>query len=756
MSRRNHKLQMWLLILVTLGNLAAVPLVAQEWLNEAKRGIVRVVPEQEEGTPEPGSGVIVHINEQRRGYIVTNYHVVEEAENIYVKMGDEVISVRKNPKRDRDLDLALLVTEGQLPEDATKLCLADEDEVMRAVNSHHKAIACGYPAGGEFAPFDGEINSSVGGHVLYSLRYGEQMKDGLSGGPLMSEGELILGINRKYKSGSNRAIKADIVYSFVQGYVSIHPPPTPDGMVGIWFARIKGDQDNMKQIGLMETVRRERENNYMIQDMVEVRDLEENICALRMDDPSLHIRACNLGERVRATIVGWGTLSQPPDQPSAGLMFSPRLSIVRTGRPLASHLRWKDIMFLELRTANLPSVPVTELESSTLGLSAKRLARFIIGYAYYSLDKDDKALREFEKLLDEYDKEKPENRQFVGELHVFCGTTRWKMSQRGSEVKKHLKKAIEHYQKARIYYESDDNIHNAQVENSLGLAYVNLPQSWYQYPPIRWIFRIKSNSQKAITHFGEAAGLYDKEGRAFDHACTQSNLSMSYIDSRKYTQAIEVCQDALVICKARLLFGIGLENQIALDNMEVSEILRREFKRNGVLLSPDTAVLIKEKGSEWLLIDKRMAGSEWLILDEGKGKIYSIERGEDKLDIYERSYPILYMKTKNNMGVAYRRLSGRKDREQNLRCAIEAYEDSLAIRRREFFPIGYAKVQYNWARAYTELPNGDRKRNLEKAVEAYQEALSIFEERSYRPNAEVVRRRLKKASRELKKFEGDN
>jgi S1-C subfamily serine protease len=174
MSRRNHKLQMWLLILVTLGNLAAVPLVAQEWLNEAKRGIVRVVPEQEEGTPEPGSGVIVHINEQRRGYIVTNYHVVEEAENIYVKMGDEVISVRKNPKRDRDLDLALLVTEGQLPEDATKLCLADEDEVMRAVNSHHKAIACGYPAGGEFAPFDGEINSSVGGHVLYSLRYDER------------------------------------------------------------------------------------------------------------------------------------------------------------------------------------------------------------------------------------------------------------------------------------------------------------------------------------------------------------------------------------------------------------------------------------------------------------------------------------------------------------------------------------------------------------------------------------------------------
>jgi hypothetical protein len=70
-----------------------------------------------------------------------------------------------------------------------------------------------------------------------------------------------------------------------------------------------------------------------------------------------------------------------------------------------------------------------------------------------------------------------------------------------------------------------------------------------------------------------------------------------------------------------LLFSTELTFQRDLDNLRVSEDLRREFETNGILLSQNTTVSIK-KEDLW-----------WLITDQELNKRYSVRKGADRLDI---------------------------------------------------------------------------------------------------------------------------
>ena len=67
----------------------------------------------------------------------------------------------------------------------------------------------------------------------------------------------------------------------------------------------------------------------------------------------------------------------------------------------------------------------------------------------------------------------------------------------------------------------------------------------------------------------------------------------------------------------------------------------------------------------------------------------------------------------NNLGTAYLDLPT-GDRGENLKKAIESYNEALKIYTIDAFPVQYAATMNNLGNAYSDLPTGDRGENLKR------------------------------------------
>ncbi len=78
-------------------------------------------------------------------------------------------------------------------------------------------------------------------------------------------------------------------------------------------------------------------------------------------------------------------------------------------------------------------------------------------------------------------------------------------------------------------------------------------------------------------------------------------------------------------------------------------------------------------------------------------------------------------------GNIYWVLSNYKERAENCKKAIKAYEEALKVFTKEEFPIDYAMTQNNLGNAYRTLAEvEDKAENCKKAIKAYEEALKVF------------------------------
>jgi len=138
-----------------------------------------------------GSGVIF----EKRGYILTNWHVVEKASQIKVILINEEIFNAKLIGSSPELDLAVLKIEAQ--RDLPTIKIGDSDRLMIG----EKVIAIGNPFGLSHTVTTGVISAQkrslrVGENVyLDFIQTDASINPGNSGGPLLNiDGELI-GIN---------------------------------------------------------------------------------------------------------------------------------------------------------------------------------------------------------------------------------------------------------------------------------------------------------------------------------------------------------------------------------------------------------------------------------------------------------------------------------------------------------------------------------------------------------------------------------
>jgi serine protease Do len=142
-----------------------------------------------------GSGVILNAN----GYIMTNFHVVDKADRIRVKLFDEPASVLHDAKIvgvDRETDLALIKIDPPKDKQLTAARLGDSDKMTVG----DWVLAIGSPFDLEATVTAGIVSAKgrnlPGGRQFQSfIQTDAAINPGNSGGPLVSMGGEVIGIN---------------------------------------------------------------------------------------------------------------------------------------------------------------------------------------------------------------------------------------------------------------------------------------------------------------------------------------------------------------------------------------------------------------------------------------------------------------------------------------------------------------------------------------------------------------------------------
>lgn len=162
-----------------------------------------------------GSGVMINSN----GYIVTNYHVIDDLGQIAVKMHDGTDYSATIVGKDEEYDVALikLITERNTFE---YLEWADSDEVF--VGEH--VIAVGNPVGFDSTVTEGIISNTkrliTGNGEIYYLQTDVAINAGNSGGPLIDKQGKIVGIaTLKYSRAGFEGLSFALRSNDVQGIV---------------------------------------------------------------------------------------------------------------------------------------------------------------------------------------------------------------------------------------------------------------------------------------------------------------------------------------------------------------------------------------------------------------------------------------------------------------------------------------------------------------------------------------------------------
>ncbi len=171
-------------------------------LDELFRRFFDQIPQDSQKSRSLGSGVII----DAAGYILTNNHVVADADDILVRLQDEREFAAKVVGKDSKTDLALIRIEGAGTLPVAQMGDSDQAEVGSWV------IAIGNPFGLEATVTSGIISAK--GRIIGSgpydnfLQTDAAINPGNSGGPLFNLDGAVIGINTAIysRSGGNMGI----------------------------------------------------------------------------------------------------------------------------------------------------------------------------------------------------------------------------------------------------------------------------------------------------------------------------------------------------------------------------------------------------------------------------------------------------------------------------------------------------------------------------------------------------------------------
>jgi S1-C subfamily serine protease len=188
-------------------------------------------PMSSEGT---GSGFVL----DEAGHIVTNYHVVENAESITVIFADETETAARVIGVDPRNDLAVLAVE-ELPPDIQPLPLGDASELRVG----QRAIAIGNPFGleqtlttGVISALGRPLQTESNNFIFNVIQTDAAINPGNSGGPLLNSRGEVIGVNTAIREGAEGigfAVPVDTVQRIVPVLIEEGTYPHPSlGLLG--------------------------------------------------------------------------------------------------------------------------------------------------------------------------------------------------------------------------------------------------------------------------------------------------------------------------------------------------------------------------------------------------------------------------------------------------------------------------------------------------------------------------------------------
>ena len=199
-----------------------------------------------------GSGFIVH----PRGYILTNYHVVKEAQEITARLDDDKIFeaelIDYSPTLEEGgHDLALLrIKTGRSEFKTHHLPLGDSDKV----DLYEEVIVLGYPLPLEF----GTQLNATGGNITSFRKYKEMdlfqidaaINRGNSGGPLLNSRGMVVGITtlkvQRTGSGANSEIVQGGNFAIPINYARTMMEDIPDSDFSLTDPEVRTEKDSKK------------------------------------------------------------------------------------------------------------------------------------------------------------------------------------------------------------------------------------------------------------------------------------------------------------------------------------------------------------------------------------------------------------------------------------------------------------------------------------------------------------------------------
>jgi S1-C subfamily serine protease len=178
------------------------------------------------------------------GHIVTNYHVVKDAAQLRVTLGDTSVSPATVVGFDEDRDVAVLLVPSDVAARVAPLPLGSSSDLMVG----QRVYAIGNPFGldhtlttGVVSGLGREIASGVTGRPIGgAIQTDAAINPGNSGGPLLNSGGQVVGINTAIYSSSGTssgvgfALPSDLVAGTVEQIIATGRVTRP--VIGISFA----------------------------------------------------------------------------------------------------------------------------------------------------------------------------------------------------------------------------------------------------------------------------------------------------------------------------------------------------------------------------------------------------------------------------------------------------------------------------------------------------------------------------------------
>lgn len=179
-------------------------------LNDAKRGIVKITVHKPIDWIETGTGIILS-EKDKRLYILTAYHVIENFEQIDVEFYEklDLILQGKFLMSDKENDIAVICVEDiEQHEIGARLELGN----ISKLKVLDPIVTIGHPGAYQWEPSKGEIRSIDSSIIRFT---GEIIDPGNSGGPLLNDKFQLIGMIIKEDGRDGIALKIDIVFEII-------------------------------------------------------------------------------------------------------------------------------------------------------------------------------------------------------------------------------------------------------------------------------------------------------------------------------------------------------------------------------------------------------------------------------------------------------------------------------------------------------------------------------------------------------------